>query len=292
MLFNKLKYISISIKVCILFFVTGCISENAEELFPTNDAEATLIYENSLKSIIENKCINCHNFHLEGSNRYDNFEKTKSSISQMLERINSNSNISMPPDESPQLSEDEKLVFQEFLAVLNSDGGEPPIEEEKIILTFTAYKYPIFEERGGVSGTFRNIQYQFNQDYTEPLDMLKDADVRIITNSVDIDGEEGLRTMNVGKHFFAFFSPIIEGRVVSYNDTEAIISFTMNDNTQNVNLDVSIENNKLMLSGTIEDMNLFNWEDSYKELETVCGEFHMNKVWPDIDIKLEIPISN
>ena len=124
------------------------------------------------------------------------------------------------------------------------------------------------------------------------MDILQNADVRIITNSVDIDGEEGLRTMNVGNHFFAFFSPTIEGQVVNYTEAEATISFTMNDNTQNVNFDITIENNKLILRGTIEDMNLFNWEDSYKELETVCGEFHMDKVWPDVDLELEIPIEN
>lgn len=288
MLFNKLEYPHICLAICVLFLVTGCVSENAEELFSTNDAEATVIYDNSLKSILENKCINCHNYHLEGTNRYDNFEKTKSSIGQMLERINATSNISMPPDGSPQLTEEEKLVFQEFFDILNSDD-EP--EEEVIALTFTAYKYLLFEERDGVTGTFNTIQYDLNEDYTKPIDMLSDAQVTIETSSVDIDGVDGLRTMNVGTNFFAFFSPTIVGQVINYNETEATITFTMNNTSQDVNFDVSIEENVLVLRGTIIDMNLFNWMDAYAQLETVCGDFHENKVWPDVDLEARFPIN-
>ncbi len=289
-LFNKLKYrySSIPSMVVVLLLLTGCVSENAEELFPTNDVAATAIYDSSLKSIIENKCINCHVYHLEGTNRYDTYEKTKSSIGQMLERINATSNISMPPDESPQLTEEEKLVFLDFFNVLNSDDDSE--DDDEIKLTFTAYKYPIFEERVGVSGTFRNIQYQLNEDYTEPIHMLQDATVNIETSLIDLDGPEGLRTMNIKNHFFAFFSPSITGQVISYNETEAIISFTMNNNTHDVNFNVSIEDDKLVLKGTIDDLNLFNWTDAYDELEVVCGELHENKVWPDLDLEVVFPI--
>jgi len=293
MFYNKINYIIKSTFIVIFStFFSSCISENAEELFPTNDEAANAVYEESLKSILENKCINCHNFHLEGTNRYDNFEKTKASIGLMLERINADSNLSMPPDGSPQLTDEEKLVFQEFFDVLNSEEEEEEEEEEDaILLTFTAYKYPEFEERGGVSGTFADIEYQFNEDYTEIIDMLDGAEATIETSSVDIDGLDGLRSGNVGTYFFANFSSTIEAEVIEYDESEATIRITMNDNTSDVTFDIEIVDDALVLNGTIEDMNVFDWQDAYDSLETICGDFHMNVVWPDVDLQLSIPIT-
>ncbi|KAA1243541.1 hypothetical protein [Aquimarina sp. RZ0] len=278
-----MKYISV---ILVLFFTAiSCISESADNLFPTNDVEANIVYETELKSVIESKCISCHSYHLEGSNRYDTFDKTKSSIGQMLERINAVSNIVMPPDESPQLTEGEKLIFQEFFDVLNN-GSEPVVLPFK--LTWTAYKYAIFEERGGVSGTFEDIQYVLNQEYEEPIDILKDAEIRINTASVNIDGLEGVRTMNVGTQFFPFFTSQIKGKVSSYTQDIAVISFEMNGIEQEVIFDVIIEEDILKLTGTIDDMSFFEWDEAYNQLETVCGEFHENMVWPDIDLEAEI----
>jgi len=283
MSFNQLRQIFLA---ALSFTLIGCTSDSAENLYPTNDAEAKVYYNNTLKTIIDTKCISCHNYHLEGTNRYDSYEKTKSSIGQMLERINVASNISMPPDGSPQLTAEEKQNFQEFFEILTS-GVEM---EEQIKLTWTAYKFQSFEDRSGVNGTFDEITFTFNEDYDLPIDMLKDAEVSINTSSVNIDGPEGTKSFNLRTGFFAFFSPGITGTVISYTNEEAVINFDMNGKNQNITFTISMEDEKLTLNGEIADMNFFDWGTAYEELDKLCGEAHENKVWPDVTLQLEIPI--
>ena len=76
---SSYQKISAFLGVSLSVFFGSCTSTNVEELYQTNDQEARQIYNSELKEVIENKCISCHIFHLEGTNRYDNFEKTKSS---------------------------------------------------------------------------------------------------------------------------------------------------------------------------------------------------------------------
>lgn len=282
MLFNK-KIISI-IGILFTIIVTGCTEDSAEGLYPTNDAEASAFYESNLKPVIEEKCISCHVFHLEGTNRYDTFEKTKSSIAQMLARINSNTNIIMPPADSAQLTEEEKETFEEFLNILTSND----VDDSKIDVVWTAYKYFVFEDRGPVSGNFDTIEYTFNETPVNPEDILKDAEILIDATSVNV-GDDAEKTSNV-KMFFSFFTSEIVGKVISYSDSEATIEFTMNGVSIEVTLDVVLETDQLTLKGSIPDMSLFNWQEGYDALNSVCGEYHENKVWPDIDIEAKIKL--
>ena len=272
--------------------LNGCTSDSADQLYPTNDEAAQVIYDQQLKTIIEDKCISCHLYHLEGANRYDSFDKTKSSIGQMVERITATSNIVMPPAESSQLTEDEKLVFQEFLDVLNSDGGVPPAPVPgslgKVQVNWTAYKYADSLQRSGVGGSFDSISYTLNTEASGTIDILQDATVTIATASVNIDGNDGLRTTNVKDNFFSVFSPKIEGRVISYSDTEARIRFSMNAIEREIPFQLQVVSDTLKLKGTIPDMNVFGWKRAYEMLELVCGEFHENKVWPDIELEASI----
>lgn len=272
--------------ICILFvFITiGCTEDSAETLYPANDIEASAFYDSSLKPIIEEKCISCHIFHLEGTNRYDTFEKTKSSIGQMLERINSTSNIIMPPADSAQLTEEEKAAFEEFLNILTSDV----VDESVVGITWTAYKYPIFDNRAPVSGTFNSIEYSLNTTPENPEDILKDAEIVIDASSVNV-GNEAERTSNV-KMFFSFFTSEIVGKITAYTASEAIIEFTMNGVSQEVTLDVILEENQLTLKGSIPDLSQFNWQEGYDALNVVCGVHHENKLWPDIDIEATIKL--
>lgn len=282
MLFNK-KIISI-IGILFTIIVTGCTEDSAEGLYPTNDAEASAFYESNLKPVIEEKCISCHVFHLEGTNRYDTFEKTKSSIAQMLARINSNTNIIMPPADSAQLTEEEKETFEEFLNILTSND----VDDSKIDVVWTAYKYFVFEDRGPVSGNFDTIEYTFNETPVNPEDILKDAEILIDATSVNV-GDDAEKTSNV-KMFFSFFTSEIVGKVTSYTDSEATIEFTMNGVSIEVTLEVVLETDQLTLKGSIPDMSLFNWQEGYDALNSVCGEYHENKVWPDIDIEAKIKL--
>ncbi|NQY28545.1 MAG: YceI family protein [Flavobacteriaceae bacterium] len=280
MSFNKIITFFLLPILCLLFI--NCTSESTEELYVRNDSAAKIEYNSRLKTIIGNKCISCHDYHLEGTNRYDTFEKTKSAISEMMARIYSTSNTTMPPEDSSELTFEEKLVFEDFYNALNN------VETEAFAVTWTAYKYPDFNNRTPVSGTFDDIDYQLNDNYSNPIDILENATVTVNTSSVNVGGNEE-KTQNTA-YFFSFFSSDIVGVVNSYTEQNALISFTMNGLEQEVEFDVTIEAGKLILNGSVPDMNFFNWQNAYDELATVCGEYHQQKVWEDITVKIEIKL--
>ncbi len=285
MLYRTLIKIILTFTTCI--GLVNCTSENAETLFPTNDTEARVLYDQSLRAIIENKCISCHIYHLEGTNRYDSFEKTKSSISLMLSRINKSDNTVMPPPDSDILTAEEKQVFDNFLTILN---GPTTSEPNRIRLQWTAYKYPNFNERAGVSGTFDDFNFTLNEGFENPIDILKDAEITINTSSVNVSNEI-VRTTNVGL-FFGAFTSTIKGKVISYLGNTVVIAFTMNSITQNIELSSSFsEDGKLLtLKGTIPDLAFFEWQNGHDTLEKVCAGHHQNKLWPDVALEATIQL--
>ena len=62
MSFDKVIIVFTLLFSCLLF--TNCTSESAEELYVSNDAAAKIVYNSKLKTIIGNKCISCHDYHL------------------------------------------------------------------------------------------------------------------------------------------------------------------------------------------------------------------------------------
>jgi hypothetical protein len=279
---NTMFYSRLILLFCCSIFI-GCISESAETIYVSNDIEAKEFYNQSLKSIIDSKCLSCHIYHLEGANKYDTFEKTKSNIVQMSGRINATSNIVMPPLNSVVLSIDEKNAFQEFLTILSSNEIG---SSNKVKINWTAYKFPDFNSRAPVSGTFDEINFSLNNDYVNPVDILKDAIVTVNTAYVNV-GNDAVKTQNVGV-FFSNFTSEVKGTIVSHTETIALIRFTMNFIEQEVYFDITKEVDKIILSGEISDMNFFNWQEGYNALATVCGDYHQDKVWEDIKLIIEI----
>jgi len=275
--------------------IVSCITDSADVSYPANDEVAEAIYNSELQSIIENKCISCHIYHLEGDIRYDTYAKTKSSISQMMERINSTSNTIMPPADSAQLTDAEIDVFNEFLIALTSDSGadeDVEIEEEPVKINWTAYKYPNFYERAGVSGAFNNLEYSFNKEGESLVDILEDATITISASSVFVnDDVSGEKTINVGV-FFEYFTPSIIGKVISYSEAEADVLFEMNGVSESVTLYVEVleDTNQVILSGNIPDLAVFNWEVAHDAFQVICGGYHEGKLWPDVAIKATVNV--
>lgn len=275
------RKIKIALAGFLFTLLSGCFSESAESLYEKNDALAKVIYHAQLKSTIENKCISCHVFHLEGTNRYDNYDKTKSSIAQIIARININDNSVMPPASADQLTQEETLQFEAFYNALYGNDSK-----DKVSVTWTAFKYPDFLNRAPVSGTFDDLSYKLNQNYSDPIDILSHATITIETASVNV-GDNAVKTNNVGV-FFNFFSDQITGTVDSYTDQKALITFNMNSITQQLAFDVTIQSDKIILEGRIPDLNFFNWQSAYHEFDLVCGEFHQHKLWEDVSVTAEI----
>ena len=272
-----------AIIILLICTAISCTTEQADSLYPVNDAQAQAFYTSTLKNVIDTKCISCHIYHVEGNNRYDNYEKTKSNIVQMVSRINSNSNTVMPPADATQLTEEEASYFQEFLDLLNADDDTP---EPRVQIEWTAYKYPDYDNRAGVSGTFDTVTYTFNESGDTPVSILEDAIVTVDASSVNV-GNESERTQNVFT-FFAAFTPDILGTVTSFTDTTVTIDFEMNSITTTQVFDVTILSDRLVLTGSIPDLSIYNWDAGYDALEAVCGEYHENKLWEDVDVTINI----
>ena len=270
-----------------IFFNIGCVSESSDKLFPSNDAEARVVFDEQLSTILNAKCLSCHNFHSEGSSRYDSFDKTKSAISNIIKRINATDNAIMPPLGEAVLTTAEKQVFENFLSILNSEP-DVNVEASKCAIFWTAYKYEDFDTRVGVSGTFDEVFYNLNNNAEKTIDLLANANIIINTASVNIDDKEGVRTTNVKSAFFAFLEPTITGKVIEYNEKEAVVALSLNGINKQMVFDVTEKDDHLLLKGKIEDLGFFKWDQAFDELNKVCGEFHENKLWPDIDINVRI----
>ncbi|MEW7278204.1 hypothetical protein ABW636_06380 [Aquimarina sp. 2201CG1-2-11] len=267
--------------------IVGCSSDTEEDLRGEEkiNKEAKIFYQNNLKSIIDTKCISCHEYHQIGSSRYDSYEKIKPVIHEILDRIETKSINMMPPADAKQLTMEEKLVFRQFLETLTSIADEDT--DNKIQIKWTAYKYPDFDNRVSVSGNFDEISYTFNENYGDvPIDIIKDAEVIIKTETVNVGNNEE-RSKNI-RHFFSFFTPTISGKVKKYNTESAYINFEMNGIEQEVIFAITINDSELLLKGVIPDMSFFNWQNAYDELNKICGEQHQNKLWNDIAIEVVI----
>ncbi len=283
MLLKKVKPI---LMLIILSIMIGCSNDSEEDLKINEEPnkEAELFYQNNLKPIIESKCISCHTYHKVGASRYDSYQKTKPAIHEMLKRIEAKTINMMPPEEVTQLTIEEKQVFQRFLDKLNLEEEEV---DRKINVQWTAFKYPDFNSRVSVSGNFDEMDYVFNEDYGEkPVDILKNAEVTIKAESVNVENNEE-RSKNI-RYFFSFFTTIIKGKITKYDIEKAHVNFEMNGIIKEVIFDISINDSELFLNGVIPDMNLFNWEKAYSKLNEVCGEYHQNKLWNDIAIEIKI----
>ncbi len=272
----------IGILLLSMTFIVGCESQSAEEVYETNDTEAEAFYNNSLKPVIDTQCISCHNYHLSGDSRYDTFEKTKNSISQILERIHATDTSIMPPESAEQtLTEAEIALFDEFATILTSDGEQPT---KTTTLRWTAYKYPT--SRAAVSGTFDDITVQLNNSATTSLDLLEGATVEIDTETVSLGPGEKNSNM---RYFFSFFSDKINAKIVSYTANEAIVEFEINSEKETATFTIDLTDTELTLTGTIDDMTVFtDWTDALEKLDVVCGTYHQSKVWDDIALSFTI----
>lgn len=159
--------------------------------------------------------------------------------------------------------------------------------EATIEIGWIAYKYPVFEERVGVSGTFNDYEIGFINKSEDIIEKLTYAEISIPTSSVMV-GDHETRTSNVYNYFFKYFTTRIRGRINSIDETEAMVAITINGITQNIPFSVSIDKAKcnIVFNGSIENINPFGAEIAFNRLNEVCGEFHNDFVWSDIDIEI------
>lgn len=159
----------------------------------------------------------------------------------------------------------------------------------KVSIEWTAFKFPTFEDRVGVSGSFDSLEYSLTRSTGNIIDQLMDSEITIPTSSVNV-GNNSTKTSNVSKYFFNYFTTKIDCKVINIDHESAEIAISMNDVTEHTKFEVELdEENKIVkLSGSIEDLMIFGAETAFAELNEVCGIFHDGFVWPDITINVTI----
>jgi len=186
------------------------------------------------------------------------------------------------------------LIYLFFMGACTADmlptvTDEVDFQECDITIGWTAFKFPIFEERLGVSGVFEDFEYNIINRSDNIIEKLDGASLTIHTNSVNIGGSSE-KTNNVANHFFANFTPLIECKVNAIDDQGAHITVTMNTISKEILLKVTFDEEQriLTLSGTLENLNEFKAETALSKLDEVCGAYHQGFVWPDVDLKITL----
>ncbi len=167
-----------------------------------------------------------------------------------------------------------------------------PVELEQtsiVTIEWTAFKFPTFEDRVGVSGTFDSYEYKFARNANNILDQLDGAEITIPTSSINV-GNSATKTANIATYFFPFLASKIDCEVKSIDRESAEIAISINDVTVHSIFEVNLDeaNRTVKMSGGIEDLMVFGAQKAFKELNMVCGEYHDGFVWPDVTIEVTI----
>ncbi len=88
------------------------------------DAETQYDFATVLETVLRPKCMNCHDRH----GAYENYQVVKASLQSILQRVQTkNLKLFMPPQDYPQLSEDEQAMLEEWIL-----AGAPEVKQEAI----------------------------------------------------------------------------------------------------------------------------------------------------------------
>lgn len=268
--------------------VQSCTKENVEEKYFAGSGATVEYYNGKLKAILTQKCFSCHNYHSSAASKYDTYAKAAGVADEMARRISSvNPNEVMPIPSANRLTEGEKQVFYRFLEMVN---GEKQPATYNVSLLWTAFKFPGFSERVGVSGTFDEIFISYkNRTADNIYDYLKDAEILINSSSVNI-GNDSLKNANLRHHFFRYFTPTIYCKVLDVNPSQgiAIVKITMNGISEQINFTIEENKKDLIFTGRIEDINSFQAGIALNALQAACGVYHRDKVWSDLSLKVKI----
>lgn len=286
-----------SVAVFLVALLQSCKEENVEDLFLSEQVAAKSYYLTNVLPILSSKCFSCHTYHASSGTRYDTYAKAAAVAEEMASRtFSAHPNTIMPPPSANPLTEEEKRGFQQFFQLVKGSGDSSKAtagddsQDFGVAISWTAYKFPDFTSRVGVSGTFDKTYITYKEKETADIyEFLTEAEILIPTNSANV-GNDSLKSSNVKNHFFSYFTPVIHGRVMAIDSSskKARVKFTMNGLSQEVTFDMEEVENDLVFSGLIQDIGYFNSQAALDALQRACGEYHQDKVWPDISLRAEI----
>ena len=272
------------------FAFLSCESENVEEKF-FGDAPGKEHYNLNVAPLLDAKCFSCHTYHNTPTTRYDTYLSAAGAIDQIVTRVTATNASIMPPvGGGTPLTAQEIEILKEFQRQVSEDMQ--PSDELELKLEFTAYKYPNFDDRDGVGGTFNEIYYSYKHEEANDIySYLTDAEITITTSSVNLANNDPLRSGNVRENFFSVFTPVIHCKVlsISQSDKKAMVEISMNNFTRQVDFNIEDNGMDIHFRGKLDDIiNDWGAMPALEKLAEVCGDYHEGKVWPDVDLEMSI----
>lgn len=271
---------------CLYLFLC-CLSCTSDQVPLENGNKKAEDYFNAvIQPILEEKCNSCHTYHNTSLTRYDAFRDVANSIDPILKRIDSNQlGYTMPPSNAVSLTADEKAALVEFLDMIEKEESD----SLEISIEWEAFKFPFFSERVGVVGRFNTYGITINNEEDDIFGKLQNGEIRILANSVQV-GESEEKTSNLLNYFFEYVKPVIFGKIKSIDQDKALVSIMLNGVVKEIEFSVTLDdfNNRIIFIGKIEDLYEYDLEPAFLKLDEKCGIHHEGKVWPDVNLKIEI----
>ncbi len=163
-------------------------------------------------------------------------------------------------------------------------------------LDWTAYK---FLRKAGVGGTFTTINVEGNKSGANPRTIIESLSFSIPVNSVETN-DPG-RNKKIDSLFFGTLNntSLLSGEVVSLNENgKAVLRVTMNDITNDVEGDYTLEDNVFTFN---TEINVENWnaQAGIISLNEACKDLHTDvengdtesKLWSDVTISFSTELT-
>lgn len=155
-------------------------------------------------------------------------------------------------------------------------------------VSWTAFKTT---EKIGVDGKFDEITITGTQEGDAIEEVFHGASFEIPIQSINTNNPD--RDMKIRKFFFGKLAETekLTGSLKSLNSNgKGEIVIQMNDMERNVEMDYTLDGDRITLS-TVIDVNEWNAQAGIEKLNEECYELHMaadgiSKLWPDVKIQI------
>jgi len=190
-------------------------------------------------------------------------------------------------------SEDQAEQTQEKSEIKNCLYSYNPATSE---LSWTAYK---FLSKAGVGGSFTEVQVDSPASTGDAKSMIEALSFKIPIASTETN--DAGRNKKIQEFFFGSLTSteLISGKVISLGDNgKATLSITMNEITQEVEGDYTLEGGRFIYSTEI-DVNDWNAEAGIAALNEECKDLHTDlengdtesKLWSDVSISFSTTLT-
>lgn len=158
------------------------------------------------------------------------------------------------------------------------------ISSYKNNLEWEAYKT---ERKEGVKGTFTKINLYDTQENLKFPESLVGSKFSI--DGLSVSSGDVARDANLNSFFFKrLASPEITGTFEKFENGKATIKISLNGKEAVKEFNYTLNDNEITIKGSIDILNDFDAQKSFKALHGACSDLHEGKTWTDVNLTIKI----